>query len=267
MTAITRTGLTGAALANPKLPRVGYDNILRDGIVSASSENAAGPVENAFNGLTYDSWMSTGSATEWIQVEPPGSPTWSETVDYMAVAAHTLQGCDVTPQSSEDGVIWDNLNSAFTVPDDTPFVLEFSAVSAPFFRLLIENAVASVAIGVLNMGEKLELERGLRAGWSPPTLNESIDYDTLISQGGQILSRNVVRRGAQARVTIDPATWLWARDSFGAFLDSAELHAFFFWWALEDRAEVLFGALKSHDVVFTSEVFVGVNMEIVGVNR
>jgi len=263
MTVLTHEEIVGASPDDePDLPRIGHENFFRTGTVTVSSEDAAHPKELAYDGFTYDGWRTTGGATEWIAVDR-GS---AQSADYLAIAAHTLTGCDLTPQHSDDGSSWSNIESAYTAVDNRPIVWEFASVSKRHWRLLIENAAAAVSLGAIHVGLKLQLPAALPVGWQPPTLNEKIEYSNVMSQGGQLLGRNVVRRGAEARVTTDPMTYLFARDEWLTFLETAERFAVFFWWSMGDQAEILYGGITDPSAQFTGRD-VSAQFQIEGINR
>lgn len=265
MTTITHAVIVDeASLVDSLKPRIGYENVFRDGTVTASSESASGAVEQAFDGLTYDAWGSQGNATEYVEVQL-GSPTPS--VDYMAVAAHTLSGCTLTPQSSSNGASWTDLASAYVALDDRPIVWEFAETSPNYLRLFIENATASVRIGAIHAGLKLTMERGLPVGFDPPTMNEQTKFTNMISEGGQILGRSLVRRGVAVDVMSNNVTWLWARDSWAQFIEIANSYACFFWWVNDGRAEIVYGGVTNPKGSFTDYEFLSVSFKLEGINR
>ena len=266
MTTITHeTIIDEASLSDALKPRIGHENLFRDGTVSASTEALNGAVAQAYDGLTYDAWVSTGGATEWVRVQVAGSPTPS--ADYMAVAAHTLSGCTLTPQSSNDGSSWSDLASAFTAVNDRPIVWEFAATQANYFRLSITNAPGAVSIGAIHAGLKLTMERGLAIGFEPPSLNEDVTFTNAMSEGGQILGRAIVRRGVETDIAANNVTWLWARDDWRAFLDAANLYACFFWWVNEGRGEIVYGGVDDPKAAFVDHELLLVSFEIKGINR
>lgn len=264
MTTITKSLIVSPVTDGTEIyPRIGYANLFRSGTVTASSEAESGPKEQAYDGFTYDFWTTTGSAEESIQVQnASASPA-----DYMAVAAHTLTGCDVTPQYSSDGAAWTNLADAFEVQDNSPIVWEFTQVSAVYFRLLIQNATGAVSIGAIHVGVMLTMQRGMNTGWQPPSLNEDIRFTNSISEGGQILGRNIVSYGASVQVQSDPVTWEFARGDWDSFVQVANLWACFFWWTYDDYAEIVYGGMTDQEAQFSQVNFLNVSFRLMGINR
>lgn len=207
---------------------------------------------------TYPS-MTSDDGTTWDSAV--------DTVDYMAIAAHTLAGCSLTPQYTQDGATWLGIALAYTPTDNSPIVWDFDAVEAREFRLLIENAPGPVSIGAIHVGEKLEMLRGFAPGWVPPSLNEAVEYTNTISQGGQILGRNIVRRGAAVQVTSGSIEYVWAREDWMDFVAVAELYAVFFWRAIEGKGEILYGGMTSKDADLTHRKHATTRFTLAGITR
>jgi hypothetical protein len=263
MTIIVKNAVLSKPLSDDdRYPKIGYRNLFREGTVTVSSETVAGPKENAYDGFTYDFWRSSAGGTQFIAVEV--SP--ADEADYMAVAAHTLAGATIKPQSSVDGTNWDDLAIDFMPADNSPIVWEFDTVLASHFRLLI-TADQEIAIGAIHVGLKLTMERGLPVGWKPPFLNEDIEYSNTISEGGQIIGRNIKRRGVSCDIVSNPVTWEFARDDWNDFIEVANIWAVFFWWTYETRSEIIYGGMTEKDVSFSHTRFLSVRCKLQGINR
>lgn len=256
-----------AAVVGPsallKMPRVGYKNLFREGVVNVSSQEDAHPKEQAFNGKTFDAWRTIGAASEWIQVQHA-----SQNTDYMALAAHTLMGCTIKPQRSNDGLAWTDNEANYVVPNNRPIVFEWTSVASAYSRLLISGASGPVSIGAIHVGLKTSMLRGFANGWMLPSMNEDIEYTNEVSQGGQLLGRTVVRKNSDVEVTQMNVELQWARDTWQAFLDVAEQYPAFFWRALEDRAEVVYGSMVSRATQTTVKgKFVQTQIKLEGIAR
>ena len=262
MTILRHNLVQGAALVDAHLPRIGYKNLFREGTVNASSQDDDYPKENAYDGLTYDAWRSTGAATEWVRTQVS-----SQNADYMAIAAHTLAGCDVKPQRSTDGSAWTDLESAYTVPDNRPIVWEWTSVADAYWRLLISNAAGPVSIGAIHVGLKTPMQKGLAVGWEPPELNEDVVYTNTMSHGGQSLGRSIVRRGARAQVSSEPVSFTWAREDWLSFVEVARRYAVFFWWSFLGKTEIVYGGIDDDKASFSKPQEVTTRFRISGINR
>lgn len=267
MTVIAHGAITDAGgMVLPRRPRVGSKNLFRSAGVttSVSAALAAAPKELAYNGFTFDAWQSGVSGSgQWIRA----SFASAQSCDYMAIAAHNLVGATLTPQRSSDGSAWTNIQNGYVAVDNRPIVFEFAAVSFAHYRLLID-AVNPVSLGVINAGVKLTMDRGLPLGWKPPSLNEQKEYTNVMSEGGQVLGRHVIRRGAEAMVDTSIVGFQWARDSWEAFVAEAEAYGFFLWWAsTEGRGEIIYGGLESHEAQFSTYTDVTCKFKMKGINR
>lgn len=262
MTLLRHNLVSGAALVDAHLPRIGYRNLFRDGVVSASSQDDEHPKENAYDGLTWDAWRSTGAATEWIRTQVA-----SQSADYMAIAAHTLAGCSVTPQRSSDGSVWTNLESPYTVPDNRPIVWEWPSAADAYWRLLVESAPGAVSIGAIHVGLKTPMQRGLPVGFEPPELNEDVVYTNPMSHGGHSLGRSVVRRGVRAQVSSEPVSYTWAREDWLDFIEVARSYAVFFWWSFLGKTEIVYGGIDDERASFSHPQEVSTRFRILGINR
>lgn len=264
MPVIDHTVITDeASIVDKWKPRVLYNNLFRSGTVTVSSALADFPKELAYNGLTYDAWKTNAVAPHWIRVQSVPAAA----VDSMAIGSHTLMGCTLTPQHSADGAAWTNLVAPYVATSNRPLSWEFAQITPNYIRLLIENAGNQVSIGVIGAGLKLMMTNGLPIGFKPPSLNEMVEHTNTISQGGQTLGRNVIRRGVEAVIDTQLATYLWARDSWATFIKAAEEYGFFMWWLTQGRAEIVYGGLESHTSQFSDPLHVNAQFRMAGLNR
>jgi len=187
--------------------------------------------------------------------------------DYLAIAAHTLAGATITPQHSSDGNTWTDLDDSFIPDNNDPIIFEYEGVWDEYFRLFIDDAVNPISIGAIHCGQKLTMERGLPVGWKPPELNEDIEYTNTISEGGQIIGRNIKRRGVSCDVVSNPVTWEFAREDWNDFIETANIWAVFFWWVFDGKAEIIYGGMTEKDVSFSHTRFLNVRCKLMGINR
>jgi hypothetical protein len=191
----------------------------------------------------------------------------SQNADYMAIAAHTLAGCDVKPQRSTDGSAWTDLESAYTVPDNRPIVWEWTSVADLYWRLLITNAPGVVSIGAIHVGLKTPMQKGLLVGFEPPELNEIVAYTNPASHGGQSLGRSIVRRGVAATVQSEALTFTWAREDWLSFIESARSYAAFFLWSFLVKTEIVYGSVSEEKASFSTPMEITARFKIEGINR
>jgi hypothetical protein len=202
--------------------RIGMNNIVREGDVSASTEEEGFPAIAAANPLTYEFWKPTEVPATWVV--DAGEDV---VVNYAGIAAHTLAGSKVSIQSSVDNSTWVNQD---TVEPDTnaPIMFLFAPVTARYFRILVEDAVASV--GVIYIGKTLDMLRAAYAGLSPIDLSRRTTIRPNISEGGQWLGRSIIREGSSMSVGFRHLPFSWYKTNFDPFVEEAREYPFFFAW-------------------------------------
>lgn len=191
-------------------PLIYYDNILTE---YSSDQNAS----LAVNGLTYDYWQGPNLGDNTLVFNGLSKPA-----NYFAIAGHNLAGTLVLLHSSQ------GLVSLYSPPNNAPFAVRFSGVSSPSWTITTDRSDGMARISVLQIGTYMELERGMWAGHSPLTLNQSTDYQNSVSDTGQLLGRKIVRRGARGRIRVDNLSSDWVRDKWQPFADHARKRGFFF---------------------------------------
>ena len=247
----------GAEDASAFAPRIGWRDVWRTGTVTASSETQ--PATLTQNGLTYDGWVGTGSGDHWIACSTVEGP-----IDYLAIAAHELQNCAIVPQRLV-GENWVNMTPEVTIANRGPVVWYFTPQSAPAYRLRLSGATSSPAIGVIMAGRATVPASGLPYGWQPPSLNQIVEGTNVISEGGQLLGRNIRRRGGRATCSLEGISYPWARTQWEAFLQHAHRRGFFMWWSYESFFEVIYGGMTSQNAAFTEYNILELSMTMEGV--
>lgn len=148
------------------MPLVLYDNRFADGALAASS-TAAGDyaVANLIDWRPY-TWWKPDVLPAVVDVDC-GS---ARSADYLAVYGHMLgtSGSTLNLQAADDAAFSINSIVAASIApaDDRPFVVTFTTVTRRYWRLYIDNGVAS-PLAVVAAGQRLTLPRRLRAGFDP----------------------------------------------------------------------------------------------------
>lgn len=212
-------------------PAFCYDNIFEQGTLSASSEAAGFPKENAVNWKTYDFWQPA-AINNWIAVDA-GSPV---TCDYAAMFAHdshtqgsivSLQGADNAAFSS--GLITPVSFSSLTT--SAPVVRTFATTAAKrYWRYYQVGGTAPTSIGVLAAGTRLDMQRGMRTGFAPPLFARAPQLLPNRAIKGAFLGQAVRRQGVSFTASFNNLTPAWLRANWAAFQDHFERKPFFFTW-------------------------------------
>lgn len=204
---------TGEVPAEPELdlPLIAWDNRLRAGALTASSESDDGAAANALTGTTWDYWVPEALPAT-LEVELPAAAA----CDCCAIAAHTC-GTSATAVICEYRVGGDWVEAASAIPaDDEPLMLVFPEATASRWRIRLEGGVPP-AIGVAHVGLALVMERGVVGPYVPTTLAGEVELLANRSLGGQFLGSTILRRGARTEVAFAPLTEAWVREVLEPF--------------------------------------------------
>lgn len=254
---------TGFAPAVPLThSRIGMDTITRTGTVTASSAVVGFPATAAANPLTYEFWRPEAVEAFW-KVDAGEAVT----IDYVGIAAHTLGGgSTVVVQYSTDDVTYETVDS-LTPTDNSPIMFLFPPQSARYWRVLVQDVVASV--GVIYVGKVLEMERACFAGLSPIDLNRRTTIRPNISESGQWLGRSIIRQGSAMSVGFRHLTNNFYRTNFDPFVEQAREYPFFFAWRPEGHATSIGYVWVNQDIAPTTmgiRDFVEVSFDMEGLS-
>lgn len=238
--------------------RIGYNSIVTEANVSASSAVAGFPDSSLGNSFTYELWKpSTLPAS--IDVDAGQAVT----VDYMALAVSGLTDCRVTLSYSTDGATYTEARQAIVLNNKSAMFL-FDQVTARYWRLDIlgwaETPTLSsdfaegvytlgdytdaqnVYLGVLYLGQALQMQRGIYQDHTPDPFAARNEIRPTVSEGGQWLGRSVVRKGYQESFQWSNLRAQWTRDNFLPFVEHAVTDPFFVAWRPQGYAdEVVYG--------------------------
>ena len=130
-------------------PLIGWDNLVPQGTLTATSADAGAPVTGLLNGVTTDPWRPAAMpATVTLELAAP------RYASMLCLAAHDLgtQGVTVILERLV-GATWTPVMQV-TPTDDTPLILSFAAVSAEDWRVrftgstVFRLAVMSLCLGL-----------------------------------------------------------------------------------------------------------------------
>lgn len=263
--ALSRDFVTGSAPTAVELrPSIGWHNLFLLGGLSASSADGEHTPDLAVDGMTATAWRTAdlSGPDHWIQVDL-AEP---ESASYAAIAAHTLANATVVPQYF-DGAAWADAGPPVALLSNAPVVWLFGDQTRAQWRLEITGAPDVIELGALHIGQALRPDTGLRGGWAPPSLNEDVEYTSPITVGGQLLARQVRRRGAVVSLGLQRLGFDFARDDWLAFIDAAAARAFFFWFLFAGRAEVVYGGLERHGGAITRARYTDLDLTMRGIAR
>ena len=205
--------------------RIGWATIATEGNITASSAASEFPATAPVNPLTWDRWLPETLPATW-QVDAGAAMT----VDYLGIAAHTLADglLNVIVQRSDDGIAWTDV-VAHQPDDNGPILFLFAPVATRYWRLLIDGG-SPQQVGVIQLGQVLEMLRPIYAGLSPLALSRATTIQPQRSEQGQFLGRSVIRGGLRGELSWRHLAADWYRTAFDPFVASALVRPFFLAW-------------------------------------
>lgn len=244
--------------------RIGYKTICTRLNVIASSESAGNPAEDAVNPFTNEYWAPVTLPATWTCSRASAVDT-----DYIGIAGHTLgtYGNTVKIEYSTDGTTYVELYS-FTPTDNTPIMLIYATVTALNWRLTVSGGTGIPRIGVIYIGESMQMQRPLYGGHAPLKMSRSTTILNQMSEAGQFTARSIIRRGVGTLYEWNNLTADWVRQYFDPFAKAARRVPFFIAWRpISFPAETGFVWTKSDLIPVNMGVknYMSVSMEVAGV--
>lgn len=217
---------------------IGYDSLaLRsDVVVSASSEDAGFPVENATNWLTYfGGWQSSviGDTALTCTFQT------AKAANGYALFKHNLGDIagTVKLQHSDDGVIFTDIAGSEQTPANNKAIFfVFPEVSHPVWRLLFTgiDGGETLIVGQAFIGPALRVFGGPETGWTPPNLAFNDKFINSRADGGDFLGRSLIRKGNKTGFNVSAVPATWVRQNWEPFLTVAQLQPFYYAWNTVD---------------------------------
>ncbi len=217
----------------PRLPRIGWQNVGVGATVTADSTADGYDPLNIFDWKPYTYWKPATDGSHYVTAIAASSSD----VNYFAVAQHNLgaNGGTIKLQYSlNSGASWLDATDAIAPVSDEAIWRSFETITATHWRVLVDSTPASV-VAVVSFGAVFQPYYGMLPGFTPPKLARMVDLYPTESDAGLFLGSSVLSRHIETMITfqnMDPA------DAYGDWLDFQK-HAeigkpFFFAWLLED---------------------------------
>jgi hypothetical protein len=208
-------------------PRILYQDIFRDGTITASTEEDDAPGENVADGLTWDFWRPTAlPATLEVQTDAAAD------VDYAWLGPHTLGTCECTVKGEYwDGDEWIVLFAEYAPGTDRVVAFLFEQVTASRFRFVISGSGDVPSIAIAMMGKALAMQRSVTLDHKPITMQRKTVARPSVSEGGQTLGRSIQRMGIAGQIAFEHLEASWLRTHFEPFIESARVYPFGWVWS------------------------------------
>ncbi len=216
--------------------RIGYENLL------IATTAVTGNPENVLTPSTYDKYRPTiGLKTVKYQMSV------SALIDYVGIAAHNFgthdDGIDITIKyATSVGGSLTTLGTITPTDNNSAVMFRFNAVTAIEVVLVFTTTTNGAEIGVLYSGKELEMMRPMYSGYSPATLSSKDVFTPQMSDGGQFLGKQLVRKGFATEANFRHLTYDWYEAEFQPFVIHAKTLPYFWAWNLEEHPdEIVYG--------------------------
>jgi hypothetical protein len=162
---------------DPNNPRIGWDNKLFDGSITADYEETDYPASNILNESLGSYWRSSDDSTTQnlsMQIDPA-------TIDYCGIGGHNLAGATIQLQRRDDpGDPWTDVGSPFIPADNQAIMIYFTAVSSSsYWNIEIAPASGTAPrIASIYLGEMLTLSRKIWVGHKPSLFDKDTNFYT-----------------------------------------------------------------------------------------
>ena len=227
---------------------IGYQNLIENAAtITASSQTATGPVQQAWDGITTTYWEIGEAGTHTLTC------VFSSPVpaDYFAVFAHNLAtaGAVIKLQYSRDvGVTWRDAFDGLQLADNAVGLRPFPIMITRHWRVHITVTTAPLFIGVLQFGLKLVPYRGMPADFMLPADNRITEVIPNRTESGAFAGRTVIPRGTETEIRINHVPEEWVRINWRPFVKFAEKKPFFFAWNHDDHPEETVFAMANPNI-------------------
>lgn len=205
---------------------IGYENGFETGTVTASSDPAATPKENAFDWRLEDYWQPGAATQNWLEIDF-GS---AQSVDFVGFYSSDFYGMTGAELNLFSGASPAPTTSRLqeNITTEGPKLFTFASVSARYWRLRLDTTGSeSPKVQMLAIGQRLELQRGIRPGFMPPALAPNQKAVTNISASGMFLGRSLARAPINFTLQTNAITAAWIRTNWPGLLVHIERYPFF----------------------------------------
>lgn len=231
MSVVISDDLVLAAQNGTTLPlshaRIMYQNFVRSGTVTATTQAAGLPAVAVKTYTTYEKWQPTAIPAT-ITADFGGA----KEIDYILIAAHNLGSASaaIVAETSPDGTTWTAVGPDRIPSDDSAIAFLFDEISVGYIRVRITSATGDVKIGVLMSGKALAMQRPIYGGHSPINLSRNTVVKPNLSVGGEWIGASVIRGNIETSYNWENLGAGWYRDNFDPFVKAARSQPFGIAW-------------------------------------
>lgn len=219
-------------------PIFGWNNLLSEGTLEATSEDADFPASNLLNSSTALRWKAEAIESP-PTVDQYLTVTFAEAqeLDYLAIAVHnfgtwqnilSVEGFDdiASPAFSQE------LVEEHLVANDNPIIFRFAPTILGGIRLRIQASPLADPdtpfISVMHVGKLLVMPRGTHQDHTPINLFPQANVMTGKSETGNFLGRVVLSESRSTNIAFNRLTSAWYRTYMAPFIAASKSDPFFF---------------------------------------
>lgn len=257
---MSRITLTDSTNADWFYPRLLINHQV--GTVTATTTYADYPSAAVTSPLTYTAWM--GSTTTAQVIHTYGA---AKTIDYVACYA-TDVGTGVTIEPEYwNGSAWVSFGTAVSITKRGPYVwMKLTGVSTTNVRLTCMNTVAP-KIAVFVAGQATVFPCGIPPGFAPASLNQDDEFTNVFSDGGQVLSAQLLRSSAMQEISMDGISPSWVDSNWPTVRALMNTNGMFFAFNPKDRADELIYGMRGRgkpSASYSSSQYMALSFSIEG---
>lgn len=223
---------------------IGYQSFTSGASISATSETPGFEADSVLNELTYEKWKPTSTGAT-ITIDMGGI----KAIDYIAIAAHTLGSTNklVSFSYSTNGTSYTQLSARYP-PNDRAIFDDFTQVSARYVRIQMSGGTELAVIGVIYIGQYLEMYRPIYGGHTPIVLSRKTTTKNNISESGQWLGRSIVRQGLISEFNWRHTPINWYEQNIDPLSKHAQTKPFFIKWRPDDYSQQVAYVIVDDDI-------------------
>lgn len=245
-------------------PIIGWDNVVANGTLMASSSAEGYPVTNLTNPSTSSEWRAAADGTQSVTVTLSGA----QEINYIGIARHNFgsTGTSLTITAQPGDV---EITPSMMPVDDAPLMVRFDPITVESLTITMTGSTDPVRMSVLYAGMLTTVKGGIYQEVVPIPYGYQTDIVTNRAESGDFLGRIMTDQRLQLAYEFAYVEYDWFKANMGPFIKHAMLRPFFFAWLPEKYPEdVVFGWL-TNDINPISENFEGTvvvrfNMEMGG---
>lgn len=226
------TANTGTLTTPPfplKHPRILSSNKLL-GYSSVTSDVGGSPL-NALIPNTWEKWRPSGMGFYKVVL------TSAQPIDTICIGAHNLgsRGITVSPQyrETDTGTLTQFAGARAPSGDSAIMFHRSSTVNAKVIEIYISGGT-SAEVGHISAGLALQMQRPIFNGHTPYTDSDVTEYYSNRSESGEIIGRQIRRRGFEATADFQNIDDTWYRVYFAPFKQAIKTVPFYFAWNLDE---------------------------------